>query len=141
MSNNLTRHSLFANVFQLCCNWPPGMTYKNLKRQVIVKLIDDRDEMCEKLQRNLDKSTYSYALSQELIGVIGGVKISHDLRERIEMVGTAYEDMGEGESLSIQSNVVELFNHITPEQMAEFQGLDNQIGPILQWVKDGKFPS
>ena len=25
--------------------------------------------------------------------------------------------------------------------MAEFQGLDNQIGPILQWVKDGKFPS
>ena len=57
------------------------------------------------------------------------------------MVGTAYEDMGEGESLSIQSNVVELFSHITTEQMAEFQESDNQIGPILQWVKDGKFPS
>ena len=57
------------------------------------------------------------------------------------MVGTAYEDMGEGELSSVQSNVVELFSHITPEQMAEFQGLDNQIGPILQWVKDGKFPS
>ena len=25
--------------------------------------------------------------------------------------------------------------------MAEFQGSDNQVGPILQWVKDGKFPS
>ena len=48
---------------------------------------------------------------------------------------------GERESLSIHSNVVELFSHITPEQMAEFQGSDNQIGPILQWVKDGKFPS
>ena len=57
------------------------------------------------------------------------------------MVGTAYEDMGEGELPSVQSNVVELFSHITPEQMAEFQGSDNQIGPILQWVKDSKFPS
>ena len=74
----------------------------------------------------------SEVISQELTGVIGGVKISHDLKERIEMVGTTYEDMGEGESLSIQSNVVELFSHITPEQMAEFQGSDNQIGPILQ---------
>ena len=83
----------------------------------------------------------SQVIFQELTEVIGGVKISHDLKERIEMVGTTYEDMGERELLSIQSNVIELFSHITPEQMAEFQGSDNQIGPILQWVKDGKFPS
>ena len=83
----------------------------------------------------------SQVIFQELTEVIGGVKISHNLKERIEMVGTAYEDMGERELLSIQSNVVELFSHVTPEQMAEFQGSDNQIGPILQWVKDGKFPS
>ena len=83
----------------------------------------------------------SQVIFQEVTKVIGGVKISHDLRERIEMVGTAYEDMGEGELPSVQSNVVELFSHITPEQMAEFQGSDNQIGPILQWVKDSKFPS
>ena len=79
----------------------------------------------------------SQVIFQELTEVIGGVKISHDLKERIEMVGTTYE----GELPSVQSNVVELFSHITPEQMAEFQGSDNQIGPILQWVKDGKFPS
>ena len=83
----------------------------------------------------------SEVISQELTGLIGGVKISHDLKERIEMVGTTYEDMGEGELLSVQSNVVELFSHVTPTQMAEFQGSDNQIGPILQWVKDGKSPS
>ena len=83
----------------------------------------------------------SEVISQELTGLIGGVKISHDLKERIEMMGTAYEDMGGGELLSVQSNVVELFSHITPEQMAEFQGSDNQIGPVLQWIKDGKFPS
>ena len=83
----------------------------------------------------------SQVICQELTEVIGGVKISHDLKERIEIVGTAYEDMGGGELLSVQSNVVELFSHIAPEQMAEFQGSDSQIGPILQWVKDGKFPS
>ena len=83
----------------------------------------------------------SQVIFQELTEVIGGVKISHDLKERIEMVGTTYEDMGEGELPLVQLNMVELFSHITPEQMAEFQGSDNQIGPILQWVKDGKFPS
>ena len=51
------------------------------------------------------------------------------------MVGTAYEDMGEGELLSVQSNVVELFSHITTEQMAEFQESDNQIGPIYNGSK------
>ena len=86
-------------------------------------------------------SISSEVISQELTGVVGGVKISHDLKERIEMVGTTYEDMGEGELPLIHSNMVELFSHITPEQMAKFQGSDNQIGLILQWVKDGKFPS
>ena len=38
----------------------------------------------------------SQVIFKEITEVIGGVKISHDLRERIEMVGTAYEDMGEG---------------------------------------------
>ena len=38
----------------------------------------------------------SQVIFQEVTEVIGGIKISHDLRERIEMVGTAYEDMGEG---------------------------------------------
>ena len=89
-----------------------------------------------------DRNTISsQVIFQELTKVIVGVKISHDLKARIEMVGTAYEDMGEGELPSVQSNMVELFSHITREYMAEFQGSDNQIGPILQWVKDGKFLS
>ena len=111
---------------------------------------DDSDEKWEAISYPItntgkfysDRNTISsQVICQELTEVIGGVKISHDLKERIEMVGTAYEDMGGRELLSVQSNVVELFSHITPEQMAEFQGSDNQIGPILQWVKDGKFPS
>ena len=111
---------------------------------------DDSDEEWEAISYPVTNTRKFYSdhntissqvICQELTEIIGGVKISHDLKERIEMVGTAYEDMGGGELLSAQSNVVELFSHITPEQMAEFQGSDNQIGPILQWVKDGKFPS
>ena len=111
---------------------------------------DDSDEEWEAISYPVTNTGKFYGdyttisnqvIFQELTEGVGGVKISHDLRERIEMVGTAYEDMGEGELPSIHSNVVELFSHITPEQMAEFQGSDNQIGPILQWVKEGKFPS
>ena len=111
---------------------------------------DDSDEEWEAISYPVTNTRKFYGdfnaisnqvIFQELTEVIGGVKISHDLKERIEMVGIAYEDMGEGELPSIYSNVVELFSHITPEQIAEFQGSDNQIGPILQWVKDGTFPS
>ena len=47
------------------------------------------------------------------------------------MVGTAYEDMGEGELPLVQSNVVELFSHITPEQMADFQGIRQPNRPYF----------
>ena len=89
-----------------------------------------------------DQNTISnQVVFQELTKVVGGVKISNDLRERIEIVGSAYKDIGEGGSLKVQSNVVDLFSHVTPDQMVEYQKSDNQIGPILQWVQEGKIPS
>ena len=89
-----------------------------------------------------DQNTISnQVVFYELTKVVGGVKISNDLRERIEIVGSTYEDIGEGGSLKVQSNMVDLFSHITPDQMAEYQKSDNQIGPILQWVQEGKVPS
>ena len=56
------------------------------------------------------------------------------------MVGAAYEEMEGTDPISIQSHVTEVFNQIPPEQMAEYQRVDNQIGPILPWVQEGKFP-
>ena len=86
-------------------------------------------------------SISNHVIFQELTEVVGGVKISNCLREKIEIVGSTYEDIGEGGSLEVESNVVDLFSHITPDQMAEYQKSDNQIGPVLQWVQEGKVPS
>ena len=82
----------------------------------------------------------SQVISDELNTVVGGVKIHNDLRERIEMVGTAYEEIGEIDPINIQIHITEVFSQITPEQMAEYQRMDNQIGPILPWVQEGKVP-
>ena len=82
----------------------------------------------------------SQVISNDLTTIIGGVKIQNNLRERIEMVGATYEGMGEIDPINIQSHITEVFSQITPEQMAEYQRVDNQIGPIIPWVQEGKVP-
>ena len=53
-------NSLFTNIFQLIPTWGEGFTYRHLKQQVILELIDNREEMLTKLQRHLDKTKFSY---------------------------------------------------------------------------------
>lgn len=40
--------------------WPSGHTFKHLKREVILKLLDEKEEMLPLLQRHLDKQSLSY---------------------------------------------------------------------------------
>ena len=54
------------------------------------------------------------------------------------MIRAAHEGLGEVE---IHSDVVELFSHVTPEKMAEFQKTDNQISTVYPWVQDEKVPT
>ena len=82
----------------------------------------------------------SQVISNDLTMFVGRVKIHNDLRERIEIVGVAYEGMGEIDPINIQTHITEVFSQITPEQMAEYQRVDNQIGPIIPWVQEGKVP-
>ena len=67
---------------------------------------DDSDEEWEAISYPITNTRKFYGdyttisnqvIFKELTEVISGVKISHDLKERIEMVRTTYEDMGEGE--------------------------------------------
>ena len=53
-------NSLFANIFRLIPTWGEGFTYRHLKQQVILELIDNRDKMLTKLQQHLDKTKLSY---------------------------------------------------------------------------------
>ena len=69
-------------------------------------------------------------LSEEFMSVVGGIKIEADLRERIEMIGSPHEEIDETELIEIHSNLVEVFSHIAPEEMAAFQKGDNQISTV-----------
>ena len=79
-------------------------------------------------------------LSEEFTSMVGGTKINTDLRECIEMIGSAHDELGETEPIEIRSNLVEMFSHITPDKMARFQKEDNQISAVYPWVQDGKIP-
>ena len=79
-------------------------------------------------------------LSEEFTSVVGGVKIGADLKECIEMIGSTHDELGETKLIEIHSNLVEVFSHITPEDMAIFQKGDNQISTVYPWVQDGKAP-
>ena len=59
-------------------------------------------------------------LSEEFTSVVGGMKIGADLRECIKMIRSAHDELGETEPIEIHSNLVEVFSHITPEEMAAF---------------------
>ena len=75
-------------------------------------------------------------LSEELTSVVGRVKIGADLRERIKMIGSTHDKLGETKPIEIHSNIVEVFSHITPEDMAAFQKGNNQVSTVYPWVQD-----
>ena len=54
------------------------------------------------------------------------------------MVGITYEEIGEIDPINIQTHITEVFSQVTPEQMAEYQRVDNQIGPDHSMGPRGK---
>ena len=62
--------------------------------------------------------------SREITSIVGGTKIGADLWEHIKLEGSTHENLGEMELIEICSNLVDIFSHITPKEMAEFQQAD-----------------
>ena len=79
----------------------------------------------------------SQVLSKE---IMGGTKIDAKLKERLEILGTAHKSLGETEPIEVRPSLVNLFSHVTPNEMAEFQWADNQISAVYPWVQEGKVP-
>ena len=79
-------------------------------------------------------------LSQEITSIVGGTKLDVKLKEHLEIVGTAHESLGETEPIEVRSSLVNIFSHVTPKEMAEFQQADNQISVVYLWVREGKTP-
>ena len=82
----------------------------------------------------------SQVLSQEITSILGGTKIDAKLKECIKVLGAAHKSLGETEPIEVRSSLVNIFSHVTPKEMAEFQQADNQISEVYPWVQEGKTP-
>ena len=72
---------------------------------------------------------------------IGGTKLDHALKARLQAVDAAHVELGESEPIEVTTNYVSIFNTVSPETMAQHQSTDNQIAPVLKWVESGNQPT
>ena len=84
---------------------------------------------------------YSSTICEELQGIIGGVKVEHSLRERIQVVQSAEDDIYGSCKIEIVAGMVDVFHQVPSTTMAEHQAKDNQLAPVLEWVHEGKQPT
>ena len=73
--------------------------------------------------------------------VIGGQNLGRNLRERIQVLDSAYEALELTDPIEVVTNFTEVITSILPEKMAELQHLDNQISPALNFVKEDRIPT
>ena len=81
------------------------------------------------------------AICEELQGIIGGVKVEHSLRERIQVVQSAEDDIHGSCKIEVVAGMVDVFHQVPSTTMAKHQAKDNQIAPVLEWVREGKQPT
>ena len=81
------------------------------------------------------------AICEELQGIIGGVKVKHSLRERIQVVQSAEDDIHGSCKIEVIAGMVDVFHQVPSTTMAEHQAKDNQLAPVLEWVHEGKQPT
>ena len=81
------------------------------------------------------------AISEELEGILGRVKVGHALREQIQVVQSAEEDIYGSCKIDVVTSMVDVFHQVPSTTMAEHQVKDNQLAPVLEWVRKGKQPT
>ena len=80
-------------------------------------------------------------ICEELQGIIGRVKMEHSLRERIQVVQSAEDDIYGSCKIEVIASMVDVFHQVPSTTMAEHQAKDNQLAPVLEWVHEGKQPT
>ena len=80
-------------------------------------------------------------ICEELQGIIGGVKVEHSLRERIQVVQSAKDDIYGSCKIKVVAGMVDVFHQVPSTTMAEHQAKDNQLAPVMEWVHEGKQPT
>ena len=72
----------------------------------------------------------SMEFNQVISELVGGTKIDKKLKDCIQVTDVAKEELN-GKTIKVATGMVNLFDSITPKEMAKFQHQDNQIAPIL----------
>ena len=80
-------------------------------------------------------------ICEELEGVLGGVKVGRALKERIQVVQSAEDDIYGSCKIEVVTGMVDTFHQVPSTTMAEHQAKDNQLAPVLEWVRKGKPPT
>ena len=81
------------------------------------------------------------AICEEFQGIISRVKVEHSLRECIQVVQSAKDDMYGSCKIDVVTGMVDVFHQVPSTTMAEHQAKDNQLAPVLEWVSKGKQPT
>ena len=79
-----------------------------------------------------------YAICEELEGILGGVKVGHALKECIQVVQSAEDNIYGSCKIEVVTSMVDVFHQVPSTTMAEHQVKDNQLAPVLEWVREGK---
>ena len=80
-------------------------------------------------------------ICEELQGIIVGVKVEHSLRECIQVVQSAEDDIYGSCEIEVVVGMVDVFYQVPSTTMAKHQAKDNQLAPVLEWVHEGKPPT
>ena len=67
--------------------------------------------------------------------------MSHALKERIQVVQSAEDDIYGSCKIEVVTGMVDVFHQVPSTTMAEHQAKDNQLAPVLEWVHEGKSPT
>ena len=107
----------------------------------MIVVSDDDDKWIAVSYQVQETSGYisSAEFNQAISELVGGTKIDKKLKDRINAVDLAKEKM-EGNTIEITTGMVGLFDSVTPKEMAEYQHQDNQISPIIGYVKKDQKP-
>ena len=63
------------------------------------------------------------------------------LKERIQVVQSAEDDIYGSCKIEVITGMVDVFHQVPSTTMAEHQAKDNQLAPVLEWVREGKSPT
>ena len=76
----------------------------------------------------------SAEFNQAISKLVGGMKIDKKLKDRIHIMDITKEKLN-GNTIKAATGMVNLFNSIPSEEMAEYQCQDNQISPVIESIK------